>query len=164
MKIAKNMFCALVLCVAIVALMTGAHILGSKLAGYPPSLGTFTFGAVVAFIFLYCYHIAQQGETTHADRLIELARRVISSKPDFESLAIPPQDQRPHTDEERLEVMKVKRDEILKDMRDILDSNHTTDPVHLRGAALNAYINDNFEVKYIRDTIQFLYDKMYTKK
>lgn len=99
-----------------------------------------------------------------ADRLIELARKVIRSKPDFESLAIPPQDQRPHTDEERLEVMKVKRDEILKDMRDILDSNHTIDPVHLRGAALNAYINDNFEVKYIRDTIQFLYDKMYTKK
>lgn len=61
------MFCALVLCVAIVALMVGAHILGSKLSGYPPSLGTLTFGAVVAFIFLYCYHIAQQDETTHAD-------------------------------------------------------------------------------------------------
>ena len=99
-----------------------------------------------------------------ADRLIELARRVISSKPDFESLAMSPQDQRPHTDEDRLEGLKVKRDEILKDMRDILDSNHVTDPVHLRGAAINAYINDNFEVKYIRDTIQFLYDKMYTKK
>ena len=67
MKIAKNMFCALVLCVAIVAMMVGAHILGSKLAGYSPSLGTFTFGAVVAFLFLHCYHIAQQGETTNAE-------------------------------------------------------------------------------------------------
>lgn len=164
MKIAKNMFCALVLCVAIVAMMVGAHILGSKLAGYSPSLGALTFGAVVAFIFLRCYHIAQQDETTHAARLIEQARRVINSDPDFESLAILPQDQRPHTDDERLEVLKVKRDEILKDMRDILDSNHVTDPVHLRGAALNDYINDNFEVKYIRDTIQFLYDKIYPKK
>ena len=68
-----------------------------------------------------------------------------------------PEDPRPDTDEERLEALKAKRDELLKSMRDILDSNHVTDPLHLRGDALNAYINDNFEVKYIRDQMDAIY-------
>lgn len=68
-----------------------------------------------------------------------------------------PQDPRPDTDEERLEALKAKRDELLKSMRDILDNNYVTDPLHLRGDALNAYINANFEVKYIRDQMDAIY-------
>lgn len=70
-----------------------------------------------------------------------------------------PQDPRPDTDEERLEALKAKRDELLKSMRDTLDRNHVTDPLHLMGDALNAYINDNFEVKYIRDQMDAIYKK-----
>ena len=68
-----------------------------------------------------------------------------------------PEDPRPDTNEERLGALKAKRDELLKSMRDTLDRNHVTDPLHLRGNALNAYINDNFEVRYIRDQIDAIY-------
>lgn len=68
-----------------------------------------------------------------------------------------PQDPRPDTKEERLEALKVKRDELHQEMCAILDSNSVTNPSQLPKEEMLNYFDANCELRYIRDQMDAIY-------
>ena len=66
-------------------------------------------------------------------------------------------DPRPDTKEERLEALKARREELLKEMCDILDKNSVTNPSQLPKEEMLNYFDANCELRYIRDQIDAVY-------
>ena len=68
-----------------------------------------------------------------------------------------PQDPRPPTKEERLEALKVRREELHKELCDILDKNSVTNPSQLLKEEMLKYFDANFELRYVRDQMDAIY-------
>lgn len=68
-----------------------------------------------------------------------------------------PKDPRPYTDEERLEALKAKREELHQEMCSILDRNRTTNPSKLPKEEMLNYFDANSELRYVRDQMDAIY-------
>lgn len=67
------------------------------------------------------------------------------------------EDPRPDTKEERMEGLKVRREELHKEMCDILDKNSVTNPSQLTREEMLKYFDANCELRYIRDQMDAIY-------
>lgn len=68
-----------------------------------------------------------------------------------------PEDPRPDTKEERMEALKVRREELHKELCDILDKNSVTNPSQLTREEMLKYFDANCELRYIRDQMDAIY-------
>lgn len=67
------------------------------------------------------------------------------------------QNPRPDTKEERMEALKVRREELHKELCDILDKNSVTNPSQLTREEMLKYFDANCELRYIRDQMDAIY-------